>query len=53
LTNIRQNTDTIGLSYGQQVANYHFIADREDRVEAESLLLFWDENKELWQIERF
>ena len=53
LTNIRQNPDTIGLSYGQQVANYRFIADREDRSETEHLLLFWDENKELWQIERF
>ena len=53
LTNIRQNPDTIGLYYGQQVINYHFIANKEDRIEAEHLLLFWDKNKELWQIERF
>ncbi|MEA2056917.1 MAG: glycosyltransferase family 39 protein [Patescibacteria group bacterium] len=52
-TNVRQNPDKIGLSYGEQVINYHFIADKSDRSEKERILVFWDENNNQWQVERY
>ncbi len=52
-TNIRQQPDKIGLRYGQQVDDYHFIADKEDRSSQEQILVFWDETNQQWEIERF
>jgi 4-amino-4-deoxy-L-arabinose transferase-like glycosyltransferase len=52
-TNIRQDPDKIGLSYGEKVDNYHFIADKQDRPEAEKILVFWDNDSNQWQIERY
>ncbi len=52
-TNIRQEADKIGIKYGEQVGNYHFIADKQDRREAEKILVFWDNDSNQWQIERY
>jgi len=50
-SNIRQQPDRIGLSYGQQVDDYHFIGHRDDRLEEEELLIYWDEQAQHWQLE--
>lgn len=49
-TIIKQDPDRIGFRYGQQVANYHFIAHPNDRDPSETVLVFWQGN---WQIEEF
>ncbi|MBD3250104.1 MAG: phospholipid carrier-dependent glycosyltransferase [Candidatus Pacebacteria bacterium] len=51
--NIRQLPDIIGLRYGQQVKNYHFVAQAEDRSSQEQLLLYWDQIRNEWQIKTF
>ncbi len=51
-TAIRQEADRIGLHYGQQVDNYHFIAAREDHSPDEDLILFWNDEKDIWQLAR-
>jgi len=52
-TNIRQQPDTIGMRYGQQVGRYHFIASSHDRSESEKILVWWDEANLNWQITYF
>ncbi|MEN8252831.1 MAG: glycosyltransferase family 39 protein [Patescibacteria group bacterium] len=44
-TVVRQLPDLIGFRYGEQVKNYHFIADREDRSEDERILVEWNGNE--------
>lgn len=51
-TVVRQQPNTIGFRYGEQVANYHFIAHDTDRVKTgETVLLNWIDNQ--WQIQQF
>jgi 4-amino-4-deoxy-L-arabinose transferase-like glycosyltransferase len=52
-TNIRQQPDKIGLSYGQQVSHYHFIAQPQDRAKDEDLVLLWNETEKRWQLKRY
>lgn len=52
-TIVHQLPDSIGLNYGEQVANYHFIVQEQDRSEDEKFLVFWDNNDDSWQIKNF
>ena len=49
----RQNPDSVGLRYGEQVGRYHFIVNPEDRQQAERVLLYWDKEKRSWRIKQF
>jgi 4-amino-4-deoxy-L-arabinose transferase-like glycosyltransferase len=50
-TIIKQLPDKIGFKYGQQLTHYHFIAHRNDRDEAETVLVEWIDNQ--WQVHQF
>ena len=50
-TTIKQLPDRIGFRYGEQLKNYHFIMNREDKSETEQVLLNW--NGENWTIREF
>jgi 4-amino-4-deoxy-L-arabinose transferase-like glycosyltransferase len=50
---VRQLPDKIGFRYGEQVGNYHFIADLDDRSEEEKIIVNWNEVKEHWEILEF
>jgi len=47
-TIIRQQPDRIGFRYGQQLAQYHFIAQASDHLIDETIILEWQQNQ--WQI---
>ncbi len=49
-TNIRQNANSLGFFYGEQVGRYHFYAQRED-VKDEAVILEWREPAKDWSIE--
>ena len=49
-TNVRQLPDKIGFRYGEQVANFHFIASPDDASETEEILLQWRPKNNGWQI---
>ena len=51
-TNVRQDPDRIGLRYGQQVDNYHFIDSKDDRSDSEQILVFWNQELDQWDLER-
>ena len=51
--NIRQLPNQIDFRYGQQVGDYHFIVQVKDRASQEKIVLFWDRNKQDWQIKQF
>jgi len=49
---VRQQADQIGFKYGEQLKNYHFIADPNDREKTnERIMLNWNQNT--WSIESF
>lgn len=49
-TTIRQLPNAIGFRYGQQVTNYHFIGQADDRSPEERILIEWTgQNWELYQ----
>ena len=50
-TVVRQQPDLIGFRYGEQLANYHFIVNEQDRAETESILVQWADNS--WQIKEY
>ena len=50
-TIIKQLPDKIGFKYGQQLSNYHFIANSDDRDESETVLVEWIDNK--WKTSQF
>ncbi len=47
---IRQQPDRIGLNYGEQVDDYHFIWSKDDRSSEEELLIFWDKQAQQWKL---
>ncbi len=50
-TVIHQNPNQIGLSYGERINNYHFIAQKEDRNEQEKILIIWENGQ--WVIQYY
>jgi 4-amino-4-deoxy-L-arabinose transferase-like glycosyltransferase len=50
-TIVKQLPDKIGFKYGQQLTNYHFIAQPADRDESETILVEWINNQ--WQVHQF
>ena len=47
---VRQLPDKIGLRYGEQVGKYHFIADVDDRSEAERVIINWNQIEQKWEV---
>lgn len=52
-TIVKQLPNKIGFRYGEKVANYHFIAHPNDRVETETVLIEWSSQDSQWQVKRF
>lgn len=48
-TIIRQQPDLIGLKYGQQLSNYHFIAHPQDQSLSEPVLIQWSDQEASWE----
>lgn len=48
----KQNPDTIGFRYGEQLKNYHFIADKKDITNMnENVLLYMNSDSGDWKID--
>lgn len=50
-TVIKQQPNQIGFRYGEQVGRWHFVAEKEDRLDEEKALIFWQDDH--WQVELF
>lgn len=51
-SNVRQLPDTIGMQYGEKVGRYHFIANKKDVSPEETVLVNWNEEKGIWEVEQ-
>ena len=52
-TIVRQNPDRLGFRYGQQLLNFHFIANDDDRSHEEGIVIEWQEDTANWKIKEY
>jgi len=52
-TIIRQQPDKLGFRYGQQLQQFHFIADDDDRSDKEGIVVEWNRDNSEWIVKEY